>query len=225
MRLGPGHNVAAPHRDHDDWIVEFYSRARPDEERRAPGYFDPRPWHHDRPQQPKVWDADKVALHVGPAADARLHAQPGLTPRRRHVIIRRNGTAWMGSCAMDGDYVKAGVVEAPVQRSHLGARGLRRSASPVSAPAQSYPARPIHLVTGNPPGGATDFIARIIGQPLGVRLGQGIVIDNRPGANGNISAEVVAKAAAGRLHAALRQRQPRGRRSAHLQQDERQADG
>ena len=61
--------------------------------------------------------------------------------------------------------------------------------------AQSYPSRPIHLVTGNPPGGATDFIARIIGPPLGARLGQNIVIDNRPGANGTISAEVVAKAA------------------------------
>jgi tripartite-type tricarboxylate transporter receptor subunit TctC len=61
--------------------------------------------------------------------------------------------------------------------------------------AQSYPSRPIHLVTGNPPGGATDFIARIIGPPLSARLGQNIVIDNRPGANGTISAEVVAKAA------------------------------
>ena len=66
---------------------------------------------------------------------------------------------------------------------------------PNDARAQSYPTRPIHLVTGNPPGGATDFIARVIGQPLGVRLGQSIVIDNRPGANGSISAEVVAKSA------------------------------
>lgn len=61
--------------------------------------------------------------------------------------------------------------------------------------AQSYPSRPINLVTGNPPGGATDFIARTIGHPLALRLGQNIVIDNRPGANGNISAEIVAKAA------------------------------
>ena len=68
-------------------------------------------------------------------------------------------------------------------------------AQPNDAGAQSYPARPIHLVTGNPPGGATDFIARIIGQPLSARLGQGVVVDNRPGANGNISAEVVAKSA------------------------------
>jgi tripartite-type tricarboxylate transporter receptor subunit TctC len=65
---------------------------------------------------------------------------------------------------------------------------------PSQAPAQTYPSRAIHLVTGNPPGGATDFTARAVGQPLGVRLGQSIVIDNRPGANGNISAEVVAKA-------------------------------
>src|SRR4051794_33733749 len=69
------------------------------------------------------------------------------------------------------------------------------SAWPGVARAQSYPTRPIHLVTGNPPGGATDFIARAIGQPLSVRLGQSVVIDNRPGTNGNISAEVVAKAA------------------------------
>ncbi len=59
--------------------------------------------------------------------------------------------------------------------------------------AQSYPARPIHLITGNPPGGATDVIARTLGGPLGERLGQNVIVDNRPGANGTISAEVVAK--------------------------------
>jgi tripartite-type tricarboxylate transporter receptor subunit TctC len=64
-----------------------------------------------------------------------------------------------------------------------------------AAYAQSYPTRPIRLVVGNPPGGATDVIARTIGVPLGARLGQNIVIEHRPGANGNISAEVVAKAA------------------------------
>lgn len=73
----------------------------------------------------------------------------------------------------------------------LGA-ALFSSAS--AATAQSFPSRPIHLVTGNPPGGATDVIARTLGQPLSMRLGQNVVIDNRPGANGNISAEVVAKA-------------------------------
>src|SRR4051812_4561402 len=62
------------------------------------------------------------------------------------------------------------------------------------AQAQTFPSRAIQLVTGNPPGGATDVIARTLGQPLSVRLGQSVVIDNRPGANGNISAEIVAKA-------------------------------
>jgi tripartite-type tricarboxylate transporter receptor subunit TctC len=61
--------------------------------------------------------------------------------------------------------------------------------------AQAYPNRPIHLVTGNPPGGATDVIARTLAAPLGARLKQNVIVDNRPGANGNISAEVVAKAA------------------------------
>jgi tripartite-type tricarboxylate transporter receptor subunit TctC len=45
-----------------------------------------------------------------------------------------------------------------------------------------------------PPGGATDVIARAIGAPLGERLGQTVVVDNRPGSNGNIAAELVAKA-------------------------------
>jgi catechol 2,3-dioxygenase-like lactoylglutathione lyase family enzyme len=65
VRLGPGHNVAAFHRDHDDWVVEFYTELdqMKDEEL---GYFDPRPWHHDRPQRPKVWPADKVAFMWGP---------------------------------------------------------------------------------------------------------------------------------------------------------------
>ncbi len=66
---------------------------------------------------------------------------------------------------------------------------------PDGALAQSYPSRAIHLVTGNPPGGATDVIARTLGAPLSQRLGQNVVIDNRPGANGAISAEIVAKAA------------------------------
>jgi len=64
----------------------------------------------------------------------------------------------------------------------------------VEAAAQDYPNRPIHLVAGNPPGGATDMIARILGGPLSERLGQNIVIDHRPGANGNISADVTAAA-------------------------------
>ena len=63
-----------------------------------------------------------------------------------------------------------------------------------AAAAQSYPTRPIRLIVGFPPGGATDVIARVVGQPLAARLGQPVVIENRPGSNGNIAGELVAKA-------------------------------
>src|SRR5882672_6251228 len=62
-----------------------------------------------------------------------------------------------------------------------------------AALAQSYPARPIRLILPFPPGGATDVIARTVGQPLAARLGQPVVVENRPGSNGNIAAEVVAR--------------------------------
>jgi tripartite-type tricarboxylate transporter receptor subunit TctC len=62
------------------------------------------------------------------------------------------------------------------------------------ANAQSFPNRPIRLIVSFPPGGATDVIARTIGAPLGERLGQNVVVDNRPGSNGNISAELAANA-------------------------------
>ena len=62
-----------------------------------------------------------------------------------------------------------------------------------SASAQNYPNRPIRLIVSFPPGGAVDVIARTVGHPLGERLGQTIVIDNRPGSNGNIAAEIAAR--------------------------------
>jgi tripartite-type tricarboxylate transporter receptor subunit TctC len=62
--------------------------------------------------------------------------------------------------------------------------------------AQAWPNKPIRLVVNFPPGGAADQIARSVGVPLGEALGQPIVIENRPGANGNIGAEAVAKSPA-----------------------------
>jgi tripartite-type tricarboxylate transporter receptor subunit TctC len=64
-----------------------------------------------------------------------------------------------------------------------------------SAWAQAYPTRPVQLIVTFPPGSAPDIIARLSGQHLSERLGQQFVIENRPGAGGNIATEYVAKAA------------------------------
>jgi tripartite-type tricarboxylate transporter receptor subunit TctC len=58
---------------------------------------------------------------------------------------------------------------------------------------QAYPVRPIRLVVPFPPGSASDFLARVLGQKLGEAWGQQVVVDNRPGAGGLIGGSVVAK--------------------------------
>ena len=63
------------------------------------------------------------------------------------------------------------------------------------AVAQAYPAKTIRLIVPFPPGGGSDTMGRIVGQKLGERLGQQVVVDNRPGAGGSIGADAVAKAA------------------------------
>jgi tripartite-type tricarboxylate transporter receptor subunit TctC len=63
-----------------------------------------------------------------------------------------------------------------------------------SAIAQSYPARPVHLVVAFTAGSGTDIIARAIGDSLSRSLGQAVIIDNRPGAGGTIAAGIVARA-------------------------------
>jgi len=62
------------------------------------------------------------------------------------------------------------------------------------AAAQDYPARPIRLVVPQPAGGPTDIVARLVAQKLTERLGQQVIVDNRPGAGSNIGTELVAKA-------------------------------
>jgi tripartite-type tricarboxylate transporter receptor subunit TctC len=63
------------------------------------------------------------------------------------------------------------------------------------APAQDYPVRAVRIIAPFSPGGATDALARLVAQKLGERWGQGVVVDNRPGAGGNIGAELAARSA------------------------------
>ena len=76
----------------------------------------------------------------------------------------------------------------------LAVIGLSAAAAMGSASAQDYPTRPVKWVVGYPPGGATDIIARLLGQRLSERLGQQFVIENKPGAGNNIATELVINA-------------------------------
>jgi tripartite-type tricarboxylate transporter receptor subunit TctC len=79
---------------------------------------------------------------------------------------------------------------------HLVAGAVALPAFSRSAWAQSYPARPVRLIVQVAAGGSPDIVARVLGQWLSERLGQQFVIDNRPGASGNIGTEAVVRAPA-----------------------------
>ncbi len=107
-----------------------------------------------------------------------IHDRVGLP--RRHLLQWTAGVAAFG-LAMPF----AGVQDAGAE--HVGAEADSASA---------YPSRSVRIVVGFPPGAGADIAARLIGQWLSDRFGQPFVIENRPGAGGNIGAEAVARAAA-----------------------------
>jgi tripartite-type tricarboxylate transporter receptor subunit TctC len=82
------------------------------------------------------------------------------------------------------------------RRTALGliGTGISTMALGGSASAADYPARPVRWLVGYPPGGATDILARLIGQRLSEKLGQQFVIENKPGAGNNIATEAAINA-------------------------------
>ena len=77
---------------------------------------------------------------------------------------------------------------------HLAAGAAALPAVSRFARAQAYPTRPVRVIVPFAPGGGADIVARLMGQWLSERLGQAFIIENRPGAGGNIGTEAVAKA-------------------------------
>jgi tripartite-type tricarboxylate transporter receptor subunit TctC len=67
------------------------------------------------------------------------------------------------------------------------------AALPLHLHAQSWPSRPLRIISGFAPGGATDITERAAAQKLSESLGQTVVVENRPGAAGNVAAEMVAR--------------------------------
>src|SRR5262245_22840173 len=79
---------------------------------------------------------------------------------------------------------------------HLAAGAAVLPAVTCIAWAQAYPSRPVRLIAPFAPGGATDLVARLMGQWLSERFGRQFIVENRPGAGGNIGTETVVRAPA-----------------------------
>jgi tripartite-type tricarboxylate transporter receptor subunit TctC len=80
--------------------------------------------------------------------------------------------------------------------SSLAAIALAAASCLASAAAQTFPGKPVRLIVPQTPGGASDALARIVGQKLSERWGQPVVVENKPGAGGNLGTEFVARAPA-----------------------------
>src|SRR5215472_631366 len=77
---------------------------------------------------------------------------------------------------------------------HLAAGAAALPAVSRIAQAQAYPSQPVRIIVGLPAGTATDILARLVGQSLSERLGKQFIVENRPGAGGNIGTEAVVRA-------------------------------
>src|SRR5262249_6606618 len=101
---------------------------------------------------------------------------------------------WHDRCADDAASLERASTMTLPRRRLLQLAAAALPIVPQLARAQVYPSRPVRIVSGFPPGGVNDTYARLIGQWLSQRLGQHFIVENRPGAGGNLAAESVARA-------------------------------
>src|SRR2546422_736341 len=156
---------------------------------------------------------DQASVSFWPTARARMSVVP---PAEKGTTIR---TGWPGYCAAAENEASAAdstskqrrrfITGGPQDRTlpaiivlcKLGCmlRALvfvAAGALALEAGAQAFPAKPLRLVVGYPPGGSGDFLTRLIADEMSKDLGTAVIVDNRPGAGGNIAAELVARASA-----------------------------
>src|SRR4029450_10972527 len=95
---------------------------------------------------------------------------------------------------------------------HLAAGAATLPAMLRVAGAQPYPARPVRIIVGFPPGFAADAVARLIAQSLSDSLGQQFVVENRPGAGSNIATDAVGRATPMAIHSSCSRSQMRSTR-------------
>src|SRR5258708_5912082 len=117
-----------------------------------------------------------------------VRCAPSATSRIRFCLLQRGPSSIQ--------HTPTGLLDSGQERNCMASRrtaiyliaiGISAIASIGSASALDYPTRPVRWVVGYPPGGATDILARLIGQRLSERLGQQFVIENKPGARNNIA--------------------------------------
>jgi tripartite-type tricarboxylate transporter receptor subunit TctC len=103
---------------------------------------------------------------------------------------------WRLAVGLDPSPAKEGhrEISPPKTISPSGSGRRRTPALPHIARAQTYPSRPVRIIVGYPAGGSADLAARLVGQFLSGRLGQQFLVENRPGASGNIATEAVVRA-------------------------------
>ena len=104
-------------------------------------------------------------------------------------------TFWSLFDMIGGSSSRGIAMKLPRREFHLALGATALSALSNTALALDYPTRPVHWIIGFPPGGGADIVARILGAWLAERIGQQVIVENRPGAGTNIATEYVVHSA------------------------------